>query len=202
MLTSRSEQRRERAGSVAEVDKSDSDSEDADGDAAIEAEAVAVERRDDAKGAAAEQKHDFAMCQIVKICAKQATQKLRQRYKRAPQYPMHLSGVDPYTGIARPATDYLCLAPPAHAPAEIAAARPDEHDDSDADSDSENADDDDSAEVNPDELPDSDAKADGDAKSDAKAVGDEKEPVIARELSDENGKDEKKDHQPIAPVRP
>jgi hypothetical protein len=126
-----------------------------------------IEERADAK---AEQKRNHAMCQIARILAKQATQRLRQRYKRAPQYQMTLSGVDPFTGSARPATNYLCLQPPPHAPVAIAAPLPDENDDgndSGSESDDGEPEADGTAESD-DGLPDNSDEASGNAGVDSK----------------------------------
>jgi hypothetical protein len=146
----------------------------------------------DAARADAEAKRNHAMCQIARILAKQAVQKLRQQYKRSAHYKMTLSGVDPFTGNAWPASDYLCLSAPAHAPAALAAPRPDENDESE-DSGSEASDDSDNEEgeseaETEENLPESDAKEEKERKGD---IGDAKGEAKSDVKAEPNGKDEK-----------
>ena len=137
------------------------------------------------------------MCQIARVLAKQATQKLRQRYKRAPQYRMTLSAVNPFLGIARPASDYLCLEPPERAPPAIAIARPDEQSDSDEsqdDEDGEGDEGDEDSDESEDSLPVEDSKGE-DGKdnvvADAELRDARREQPIPKEGKERDGKDEK-----------
>jgi hypothetical protein len=55
-------------------------------------------------------KCNFFVGQIARLLAKQPVRKIRQQYRRAPQYPMFISEADPFAGVAKPASDYTWLA--------------------------------------------------------------------------------------------
>lgn len=119
---SRTRQRKHRDASVDDALASDSDDDqemalepvpaaagaDHKGPAMHEVKAAAVvrEHNDDI-----EAKRSHALGQMARILAKQKTQKLRQKYKRNAQFPMYVSGADPFFGLAQPLSNYLCLLP-------------------------------------------------------------------------------------------
>jgi hypothetical protein len=191
MLPSRGDERERKHSRSDSAEKRDE--MDVDGDAPA-AEAAVEGKRAEAKDSE-DANRNYAIGQIARILAKQQTRKLRQQYKRKPQHPMSISGVDPFIGSSKPASNYLCLdiAPPAALRvAERKAIDGGSSDDSEcSESESDSDDDDDSDDDADADLPGNDEHEPGDGGGAGEDSKDSKDSKHSQDSDSNDGKDGK-----------